>query len=79
MGNMSYCRFENTEHDLRDCFANLPNNDLSKREAVAFADLIMLCKDIADRYSHIDDWHELCDIAVEKYDDDDDIVELERD
>ena len=25
MGNMSYCRFQNTYGDLRDCFENMEN------------------------------------------------------
>ena len=37
MGNMSYCRFQNTSHDLQDCIDALENYDgeedkLSKAE-----------------------------------------------
>lgn len=27
MGNMSYCRFENTARDLEDCYAAILNDD----------------------------------------------------
>ena len=49
MGNMSYCRFENTLEDLRDCFANL-DDDLSKKkdEARARIALVKVCQRIVD-------------------------------
>ena len=35
MTNMSYCRFENTYHDLKDCIENFTDlSDLSKSERV---------------------------------------------
>ena len=37
---MSYCRFENTYNDLRDCYNNIDNTDLSKTEAAARIKLI---------------------------------------
>lgn len=55
MSNMSYCRFENTVHDLRDCQANMDNLDLSESEKRARKDLIETCKDIADDYYEEDD------------------------
>ena len=64
--NMSYCRFQNTLSDLQDCFDNLPNRDLSRDEANAFAELVLLAKDIAERYEDIDDVYELEDLALEK-------------
>ena len=30
MANMSYCRFENTFKDLRDCYKALGENELSE-------------------------------------------------
>lgn len=50
MGNMSYCRFENTLGDLRDCYdalGEMPNmDDLSESEQRAMKQLISLCGDI---------------------------------
>lgn len=64
MANMSYCRFQNTLNDLRDC-ANaleelqenevmpLPGGELSMEEAHAAKRLIELCKTIAEGFEHI--------------------------
>ena len=48
MPNMSYCRFQNTLSDLRDCRANLDDLDLSTYEKEARAALIKLCQNIVD-------------------------------
>ena len=32
MANMSYCRFENTYHDLTDCFDNIWNEAENERD-----------------------------------------------
>lgn len=47
MSNMSYCRFENTYHDLRDCFRhwNQPENDDEKSYK---KELLKLCKEIVE-------------------------------
>jgi endonuclease III len=56
MGNMSYCRFENTLEDLRDCKDALDEGALnnvmgvSGFEREAMRNLIALCQDIADEY-----------------------------
>jgi hypothetical protein len=47
---MSYCRFENTVSDLRDCYNNMDSNDLSKSEFYARRHLIELCMSIACEY-----------------------------
>lgn len=52
MGNMSYCRFQNTLQDLRDCNEALEEIDgnlaeLSKEEARAADRLVRLCARIA--------------------------------
>jgi len=57
MSNMSYCRFENTLQDLRDCFDALREysatelmeeaNEYEKRSIVQ---LIKVCKEISDDY-----------------------------
>jgi hypothetical protein len=46
MSNMSYCRFENTLKDLRDCNEHL-FDDLSEEESKARDELVKLCDDIA--------------------------------
>ena len=48
--NMSYCRFENTVSDLRDCYNNMDSNNLSKSEFYARRHLIKLCMSIACEY-----------------------------
>jgi len=51
MSNMSYCRFENTLNDLRDCQDALANgNELSESEEKCKNKLIALCKDIVDDF-----------------------------
>lgn len=51
MGNMGYCRFQNTLNDLRDCYENI-DNDLSDDEKQAKDKLIKLCVDIACDYGN---------------------------
>lgn len=46
MSNMSYCRFHNTELDLRDCYYNLTDEDLSESEEQSRKNIIQLCIDI---------------------------------
>ena len=48
MANMSYCRFENTLRDLRDCYNNMGSDDLSRSEFYARRHMIELCMSIAD-------------------------------
>lgn len=47
MGNMSYCRFENTVGDLRDCADHLLD-DLSESEEQARERLIRICSEIVE-------------------------------
>lgn len=47
MANMSYCRFENTYKDLKDCYLNI-DNELSESEENYRKKLIKLCKEIAE-------------------------------
>jgi len=51
MSNMSYCRFQNTLSDLRDCYENMDDEDLSEAERKARARLIKMCQEIADDFS----------------------------
>jgi len=55
MGNMSYCRFENTANDLRDCVyalneseENHKQGDLSHYEIRGLKDLLEHARDIVE-------------------------------
>jgi hypothetical protein len=53
--NMSYCRFQNTLMDLRDCQEAMDDRDLSEDEAWARKALIEVCWRIAQDYADQDD------------------------
>jgi hypothetical protein len=55
MANMSYCRFHNTLEDLRDCYDNMDDGDMSEAEKQARKRLIQLCREIADNYGDLED------------------------
>ena len=51
MGNMSYCRFENTSKDLGDCLDAIENDqlsDLSDYEYSGIRDLLDYCEAILE-------------------------------
>jgi hypothetical protein len=53
MGNMSYCRFENTLKDLRDCYKDMSETDfyeLSESEQEARNKLVALCQNISEQF-----------------------------
>ncbi len=53
MANMSYCRFENTYHDLQDCLEALANegmDSLSESEKKYAKKLIDTCTEIAQDF-----------------------------
>lgn len=50
MSNMSHCRFSNTLGDLKDCYDNIDDKDLSDEETASRLILIRLCVDIALDY-----------------------------
>jgi hypothetical protein len=52
MGNMSYCRFQNTVGDLRDCSEAMEDPELSAEEKAARIRLIKICVAIADDFGH---------------------------
>ena len=59
MGNMSYCRFENTSKDLEDCIQALHDyeekcNSFSSYEGEALQDLIEQAKEIIELTETID-------------------------
>lgn len=49
--NMSYCRFQNTLTDLRDCYDKMDDSDLSPEEEAARLRLLKLCLKIAAEYA----------------------------
>jgi len=50
MGNMSYCRFQNTLFDMLDCYENWDTDDLSDEEKRAQQRLLKLCINIVEEY-----------------------------
>ena len=66
MGNMSYCRFENTAEDLEDCVHAIENGEMtvemSDYEVDALQDLLNHSLSIAamkrEIETAIDKWHE---------------------
>ncbi len=53
MANMSYCRFQNTLEDLKDCRQNM-DEAMSDEEKRARKRLIALCAEIAELYGRED-------------------------
>jgi len=57
MSNMSYCRFENTESDLRDCVeameeaATFAELDLSQYELDSYMSMKRLCERFLKQYN----------------------------
>jgi len=50
MSNMAYCRFQNTQGDLRDCYeAMCDEDDLSAEEKTARKRLVKTCQDIVEQ------------------------------
>lgn len=58
MGNMSYCRFENTLKDLQECEEHLDDDDLSESEHKYRKRLIKLCMSIASGFENEEDVEE---------------------
>jgi len=58
MGNMSYCRFENTSRHMRDCENAINNGDLgdmSSYEKAGFIQFVQSCQRIAEQFEGMDD------------------------
>ena len=58
MGNMSYCRFENTANDLQDCVNALMKGeaeDLSHYELNGLARILECANDIIDMEEYINE------------------------
>jgi hypothetical protein len=49
---MSYCKFENTYKDLKDCYKDITSDDLSSDETRYRDKLVELCRDIVDEYDN---------------------------
>ena len=58
MGNMSYCRFENTAKDLQDCVNAIDRgetDELNEYEKSGLADILKLSEYIVDMEDYIND------------------------
>ena len=58
MGNMSYCRFENTARDLRDCVQAINNgetDELNNYEIDGLKDILDLAEEIIDNKEYIEE------------------------
>jgi hypothetical protein len=60
MANMSYCRFENTYHDLVDCEQALEDiiyngEEISKREMYYAKRMKELCEEFLDTFNDLDE------------------------
>ena len=58
MGNMSYCRFENTARDLRDCLNAIEGSvteGMSSYEIEGLKNILRMSKEIAVMEEHIED------------------------
>ena len=59
MSNMSYCRFENTARDLRDCVQAIENgehtDDLSSYERDGLEELLSYCEEMFHMKEEIED------------------------
>ena len=65
MSNMSYCRFENTSRDLRDCVDAMEEAytvdelDLSQSELASMNRMRVLCQEFLDQYERLEGMMEL--------------------
>ena len=58
MGNMSYCRFENTARDLQDCVNAIDRgetNELNEYEKSGLAEILKLAEYIVDMEDYINE------------------------
>ena len=56
MGNMSYCRFENTARDLADCVSAVNRgeiNELNEYEVQGLLNILSLCNDMLENEDYI--------------------------
>ena len=50
MGNMSYCRFENTMNDLRDCLRHISEDAENHYDEAARQEMLELFRTIGEDY-----------------------------
>ena len=55
MANMSYCRFENTYHDLIDCFDNIWDEAENERDERYRKNMIRFLKDRIDEIEELNE------------------------
>lgn len=56
MANMSYCRFENTYYDLKDCVEAMAEEEkLSQSEEKYKQKLIKLCSEVHEGFTEYED------------------------
>jgi hypothetical protein len=58
MGNMSYCRFENTANDLDDCLRAIEDGeyeDLNSYEQSGLSSLMSLCQQILEYKDEVEE------------------------
>lgn len=68
MGNMSYCRFHNTEIDLQECIDALNDGErLSYSEKRSAKMLLDRCVEYIEAYEY---WEQSCDCDSDSGDDD---------
>ena len=56
MGNMSYCRFENTARDLADCVSAVNRgeiDELNEYEIQGLLNILSLCNDMLENEDYI--------------------------
>lgn len=68
MANMSYCRFENTYRDLRDCYEHMTDANLSREEKQARQAMIELFAQILEECTNVELEYE-GEIEITEYDD----------
>ena len=54
MGNMGYCRFQNTLEDLQECYEHM-DDEVGEEEKRARKQLIKQCKEIVDDFGRDED------------------------
>ena len=58
MSNMSYCRFENTYNDLKDCYAHMDDDLEGEDEEKARVRMVKLCQKIVDDFGGMEEGDE---------------------
>jgi len=59
MANMSYCRFENTFHDLLDCLRNIDSKAETERDERFRVKMVQLLQSVNDEYNLVEEVEEI--------------------